>query len=162
MPELIVLGDIARVKGQSNMKTLLSILCVVLLGMAAIADDQKPPKPVEVVLSSHRVTFYAADPTRMMQLLFRNVGEKTLPPNDLLAGLSIVWDGKEYQKNPKRDPYAVYDGPAFSPRGSLEIPFSPFDFLIPQEALSAGWHTVAARMGDVDSNKVSVYIEVKK
>ena len=144
------------------MKTLLSTLCAVLLGMAAIAADQTPPKPIEVVLSSHQVTFYAADPRRMMQLLFRNVGQETMWPDKFLTGLSIVWDGKEYQKNPKRDPYAVYDGPAFSPRGSLEIPFSPLDFLIPQEALSAGWHTVAARTGHVDSNKVSVYIEVKK
>jgi hypothetical protein len=140
------------------MKTYLLTFCVILLGLAAIADDQKPPKPVEIVLSSHRVNFYPADPSRMMRILFRNVGETTLQPNDLLTGLSIVWDGKEYEKNPKRDPYAIYDGPPFSPMGAFEIAYSPFDFLIPQEVLSPGWHTFAARTGNIDSNKVSVFI----
>jgi hypothetical protein len=143
------------------MKTILSTLFVIFLGMVAFADDQKPPKPIEVVLSSPQVTFYAADSNRTMSLLFRNVGEKTLRPNDLLAGLSILWDGKEYRTKEKSY-YWIYDGPALSPRGSFQIVFSPFNFFIPQEALSSGWHTVVVRTGDIDSNKVSVFIEVTK
>jgi hypothetical protein len=148
------------------MKIFLSALCAVMLGTSAFADDQmpqRPPNPIEVVLISQQVTFHAADPRRMMQLLFRNVGEETVSPEKLLSGLSIVWDGKEYQKNPKRDPYIWSDGPDPIPlKGSFEIPFSPLDFLIPEEALSAGWHTIAARTGNLDSNNVSVLILVKK
>jgi hypothetical protein len=121
-----------------------------------------PPKPVEIVLTDHQIEFYAAgyatNAIRPMEILLRNVGEETIAPNDLLSGLSIIWDGKEYKKDPKHLPYAVYDGPSFSPKGSLEIAFSPFDFLIPQDALASGWHTVVAKTGDFESNPVSVFI----
>jgi hypothetical protein len=144
-----------------NTKTFLPTLCALLLSLAAFAGI--PPKPVEIVLIDHQVEFYAANPNRMMEILFRNVGEKTINQNDLLSGLSIVWDGKEYKKDPKRPAYGSSDGPAFSPKGSFSVPFSPFDFLIPQDALASGWHTVVAKTGDFESNPINGFIfEAKK
>jgi hypothetical protein len=100
----------------------------------------------------------------MMQVLFRNVGEETRWSDKFITRLSVVWDGKEYQKNPKCDAYGKSEGPPFSPASSWGIPFSPFDFLIPQEALSSGWHTVAVRLDRlaVESNKVSIFIEPQR
>jgi len=41
---------------------------------------------------------------------------------------------------------------------TLDVPFSPFDFLIPQDALTAGWHTVSAKAERIESNPVSVFL----
>lgn len=100
----------------------------------------------------------------MMQLLFRNVGKETVGLEKFLPRLCVVWDGKEYQENPKREAYGFSEGPPFSPGSSLQIAFSPFDFLIPQEALGSGWHSVAVRLKQLgaDSNKVSIFIQATK
>lgn len=146
-----------------KIKTLLSTVCVVLLAMASFADISKPPKPLEIVLIFETTELYptnppTADPTfrQFTQILFRNVGEKTINVNEMLSGLSIVWDGKEYKQDTKRHRYVQSDGQP--DLGTLKIPFSPFDFLIPQDALTPGWHTLSAKAGDAESNRVSLRI----
>jgi hypothetical protein len=148
-----------------KIKTFLSTLCVVLLAMASFADNSKPPKPLEIVLSfqttaSHPSNPQTSDPgvRRFTQILFRNVGEKTINDSEMLSGLTIIWDGKEYKQVTKLRRYGRSDGPAFDAGGTIEIPFSPFDFLIPQDALTPGWHSVSAKAGDAESNKVSFRI----
>ena len=149
-------------KYDKNMKTFIPLLCAFLLAMSSFADTNKPSKPFEIILIATQIEYYAAgyatNDLRPMNILFRNVGDKTMGTSGPLPELSIIWDGKECKKDPKRAPYALYDGPAFSPMGSLEVPFSPFDFLIPKDALTPGWHTVSAKAEDVDSNPVSVFL----
>ena len=97
----------------------------------------------------------------MTQILFRNVGEKTIDVNEMLSGLSIVWDGKEYKQDKIPLHHYLYETESdrpFIPETAFMIPFSPYDFLIPQEALIPGWHTVSAKAGDADSNQVMVRI----
>lgn len=147
-----------------KMKTFLPTVCVVLLAMASFADISKPPKPLEIVLIFESTASYPTNPPTTnpvirgwTQILFRNVGEKTINDSEMLSGLSIVWDGKEYKNDPKHK-YGRSDGPPFGPGSTFEIPFSPFDFLIPQDALTPGWHTVSAKAGDAESNRVSLRI----
>ena len=150
---------------QMKIKTFLSTLCVVLLAMVSFADISKPPKPLEIVLVFESTASYPTNPPttdpavrRWTQILFRNVGEKTINDNEMLSGLTIVWDGKEYKQDTKLRRYGRSDGPAFEAGGTIEIPFSPFDFLISQDALTPGWHSVSAKAGDAESNKVSFRI----
>jgi hypothetical protein len=148
-----------------KIKTFLSILCFVLVAMASFADIRKPPKSLEIVLIFQLTASYPTNPPTTdsvikgwTQILFRNVGEKTINDREMLSGLSIVWDGKEYKQDATRHRYGRSEGPAFDAGGTMEIPFSPFDFLIPQEALTPGWHMVSAKAGDAESNRVSIRI----
>jgi hypothetical protein len=148
---------------QMKMKTFFPTVCVVLLAMASFADISKPSQPLEIVLIFKLTESYPTNPPttspfrQFTQILFRNVGEKTINDGEMLSGLSIVWDGKEYKNDPKHK-YGRSDGPPFGPGSSFEIPFSPFDFLIPQDALTPGWHTVSAKAGNAESNRVSLRI----
>ena len=150
---------------QMKMKTFLSTLCFVLVAMASFADTSKPPRPLEIVLIFQSTESYPTNPPttdpvvrQWTQILFRNVGEKTINDAEMLSGLSIVWDGKEYKQDTKRHRYGRADGPPFDAGSTFEIPFSPFDFLIPQDALTPGWHTVSAKAGDAESNRISLRI----
>ena len=146
-------------------KTFLSTLCFVLLAMASFADITKPPKPLEIDLIFKLTVAYPTNPPSASsqfwedkEILFRNVGEKLINDSEMLSGLSLVWDGKEYKQDTKHHRYVRMDGPPFEAGSTFGIPFSPFDFLIPQEALTPGWHTFSAKAGDAESNQVSLKI----
>ncbi len=146
-------------KGTSDaeMKPFLAVLWVQVISLTALAGTPTPAKPLELVLIAPDVVFCEAA-TNSMEILARNVGEKTIVPNELLLRLSILWDAKEYGRNPNRPASLVYDGPPLGPKGSMRIGISVDEFLMPQHALTPGWHTLAVRAEVAESNKVSVFV----
>ena len=85
-----------------------------------------------------------------VEMIFRNVGEEKMKSYDLLLGLSVVWDGKEYGRDPKR--YVAYNGLLeFRPKSGWRNRISLSDFLIPSRLLTSGRHTVAVRDGSAGS-----------
>ena len=141
------------------MKTFATIflLAVVLaITHAARAADIS----LELVLSDDHVVFTTAT-NISMEMIFRNVGETNMNPYNLLVGLSVVVDGKEYQRDPKRTIY--YNGVLFfQPKLGWRSRVSFSDFLIPPEALAFGRHKVALRDADSESNTQTIFIEPQK
>ena len=96
-----------------------------------------------------------------MEMIFRNVGEEKMKPYDLLLGLSVVWDGKEYGRDPKQ--FIAYNGLLeFGPKSGWRNRVSLSDFLIPPKLLTSGRHTVAVRDASAGSNTQTVFIEAQK
>ena len=86
-----------------------------------------------------------------MEMIFRNVGEEKMKPYDLLLGLSVVWDGKEYGRDPKQ--FIAYNGLLeFGPKSGWRNRISLSEFLIPSGLSTSGRHTVAVRDGSAASN----------
>src|SRR6266487_7050664 len=93
------------------MKTFTTILLLAafsLVKSTSPAADvvQKAPSSLELVLIDDHVVFSTAT-NISMELIFRNVGEEKMKPYDLLLGLSVVWDGKQYGRDPKQ--YVAYN-----------------------------------------------------
>jgi hypothetical protein len=115
---------------------------------------------LELVLSDDHVVFTTAT-NISMAMIFRNVGETNMAPYNLLVGLSVFLDGKEYQRDPKR--IIAYNGLIdFSPRTAWRDHISLSDYLIPPEALASGRHTIALRDAGSESNTQSIFIESRK
>jgi len=75
-------------------------------------------------------------------------------------GLSVVWDGKDYKRDPKRA--LAYNGPVwFQPGAGWHERFSLSEFLIPRERLAPGRHTVAVRDAGVESNVLTISVKTK-
>ncbi len=94
------------------MKTFTAILLLAafsLVKSTSPAADvvQKSPSSLELVLIDDHVVFSTVT-NISMEMIFRNVGEEKMKPYDLLLGLSVVWDGKEYGRDPKQ--YIAYNG----------------------------------------------------
>jgi hypothetical protein len=78
------------------MKTFVTILflaAVLSITHTALAADSS----LELVLSDDHGVFTTAS-NISMEVIFRNVGETNMECLDLLTGLSVVVDGKEYQQ----------------------------------------------------------------
>lgn len=103
------------------------------------------PSPLELVLIEDHVQLYGWSITNTpIEVVFRNVGEYYMRPNDLPLGLSIVWDGKPYKlAHPER--FFRHDGPPFAPKNGRRRSFLLSDFVIPPEVLTSGRHTVGVR-----------------
>ena len=92
-------------------------MCIELMKLAKkIAGDptspaadavQKSSSSLEVVLIDDQVVFSTAT-NISVEMIFRNVGKEKMKPYDLLLGLSVVWDGKEYGRDPKQ--FIAYNG----------------------------------------------------
>ena len=96
-----------------------------------------------------------------MEMIFRNAGEENMKPYDLLLGLSVVWDGKEYRRDPKR--FIAYNGLLeFGPKSGWHNRISLAEFLIPPKLLTSGRHTGAVRDASAGSNRQTVFIEAQK
>ena len=139
--------------------TILLLAAVIFVKSTSPAADvvQKAPSSLELVLIDDHVVFSTAT-NISMEMIFRNVGEEKMKPYDLLLGLSVVWDGKEYRRDPKR--YITYNGSLeFGPKLGWRNRVSLSDFLIPPKVLTAGRHTVAVRDASSESNILTVFIE---
>ena len=138
-----------------TMKTFASIcslVLVLLVGSSARAEGSS----LELTLIDDRVVFITAT-NISMELSLRNVGNTNVEPFGLLSGLSVVLDGKEYKRDPKR--FFSYDGLAeFSPMASMRVRFDLADYIIPPAALEPGRHTVVARAASSESNKLTFFI----
>ena len=144
------------------MKTFTTILLLAafsLVKSTSPAADvvQKAPSSLELVLIDDHVVFSTAT-NISMEMIFRNVGEEKMKPYDLLLGLSVVWDGKEYGRDPKQ--YVAYNGLLeFGPKSGWRNRISLSAFLIPSRLLTSGRHTVAVRDASAESNILAVFIE---
>jgi len=136
--------------------TILLLAAVLSIINAARAADSS----LELVLSDDHVVFTTAT-NISMEMIFRNVGETNMNPYSLLVGLSVVVDGKEYQRDPKR--VIFYNGVLFfQPKLGWRSRVSFSDFLIPPEALVSGRHMVALRDAGSESNTQTIFIEPRK
>ena len=146
------------------MKTFVAILlfvAVFFLKSTSLAADavRVSPSPIELELkcgitysnkyeNDKFVEFVEFGKTRdvstniAMQVIFRNVGEKSVWVDTLIPHLSIVWDGKEYKQTLRNE---LWDVPPVSPHSATDHYYFLSDFNIPPEARSPGRHTVAVR-----------------
>jgi hypothetical protein len=114
---------------------------------------------LELVLSDDQVVFTTVT-NISMEMIYRNVGETNMSPYDLVAGLSVVLDGKEFQRDPKR--IFLYNPLWFQPKTGMRSRIRLSDYLIPPEALVSGRHTVALRDASSESNTQTIFIEPRK
>jgi hypothetical protein len=144
------------------MKTLSAILFLaafIFVKSTSPAADvvQKSPSSLELVLIDDHVVFSTAT-NISMEMIFRNVGEEKMKPYDLLLGLSVVWDGEEYKRDPKH--IGPWNGPwEITPKTAWRNRISLSEFLIPSRLLTSGRHTVAVRDASSESNILTVFIE---
>jgi hypothetical protein len=140
------------------MKTFATVL--LLAAVLPITRSVRADSSLELVLSEDHVVFTTAT-NISMAMIFRNVGETNLEPYKLLVDLSVVLDGKAYQRDPKR--YIFYNGLLwFQPKSGWVSHVSLSDYLIPSEALASGRHTVALRDAGSESNTQTIFIEPQK
>jgi len=141
------------------MKTFATILLLATV-LSVTHTAQAADSSLELVLSDDHVVFTTAT-NISMEMIFRNVGETNMSPYNLLVGLSVVLDGKEFQRDPKR--YIAYNGVLwFQPKTGWRSHISLSDYLIPPEALTSGRHTVELRDASSESNTQTIFIEPPK
>ncbi len=141
--------------------TILLLAAFIFVKSTSPAADvvQKAPGSLELVLIDDHVVFSTVT-NISMEMIFRNVGEEKMKPYNLLLGLSVVWDGKEYGRNPKQ--YVAYNGSLeFGPKSGWRNHISLSEFLIPSRLLTSGRHTVAVRDASAESNILAVFIEAQ-
>ena len=108
----------------------------------------------------YSVVAFSAATNITMEVTLRNVGEVIMERPDLLFGLTVIWDGKEYRYCGKR--LLGFDGdPNFDPRTAWRLRFTMSDY-IPPEALVSGRHTIAVRDAGVESNILTIFIDTHK
>ena len=141
------------------MKTFVTIL--VLAALLTITHTVRAAdSSLELVLSDDHVVFTTAT-NILMEMIFRNVGETNLEPYKLLEDLSVVLDGKAYQRDPKK--VIAYNGGLwFEPKTGWRDHVRLSFFLIPPEVLASGRHTVALRDAGSESNTQTIFIEPRK
>jgi len=141
-----------------NMKTTVAI-AFLLLPVAFPTASPKSSAPYEIVLEGAQVVFYKAETTPsevIVQFTVRNLGAKTLIAPDLSQVLSVVWDGKEYERarffwnSPFRE---------IPPKTFWRTELSLSDYLVPAAALTVGSHTIALKDALAESKTVTVFIE---
>jgi len=123
------------------------------------ANPLQTPKdaPYEIVLDGEHVVFDKAESVSI-QITVRNLGTKKLFMPDLYWGLSVVWDGKAYKRNPN------YIGPwngiaELIPKGSWRSTFSLSEYLVPVDLLTVGRHTIALKNASAESNTQTIFLE---
>jgi hypothetical protein len=144
-----------------NMKTTLTIAFLLLpLALAISGNPAGSPPPYEIVLDGERVVFDKAESVSS-QFVIRDLGVKKMLAPDLYWGLSVVWDGKEFKRDPKQ--IGFWNGPVeIMPRTAWRGGFSLSEYLVPAEALTVGRHTIALKDDFAESNTLTVFIEATK
>jgi hypothetical protein len=140
------------------MKTFATILVLAAV-LSITLTAQAANSSLELVLSDDHIVFTTAT-NISMEMIYRNVGETNMSPYDLVAGLSVVLDGKEFQRNPKR--IFLFSPMWFQPKTGMRSRVRLKDYLIPPEALASGRHTVALRDASSESNTQVIFIEPQK
>ena len=137
---------------------------LVLVGFAGVCfahpNNAPPPDesaPYELVLIGENVTF--EEPERIsIGLVVRDLGLQEMTAPELYWGLSIVWDGKEYEIDPKR--VGVWNGPTkIIPKTAWRTVFGVTAYQIPARELTPGKHTVSLKDKQAQSNTLTVFIE---
>jgi hypothetical protein len=139
------------------MKTSFTLtILVAALGLGTMA--RAAHGPLELVLTNENSSFATAT-NISLEIVFRNVGSTNMSPFNLLMGLSVVWDGAQYKRDPKR--VFSYNGPLLQTGAGWRERFSLSEFLIPTERLVPGRHTIAVRDAGVESNALTISVRSK-
>jgi hypothetical protein len=113
--------------------------------------------PYEIVLDGEHVMFVNPESVSI-QITMRDLGVKKMIAPDLYWGLSVLWDGKEYKRDPKY--IGSWNGPwEILPRTAWRTGFSLSEYLVPAKALTAGRHTIALKDAFAESNTLTVFLE---
>ena len=140
------------------MKTTSIIAFILLLALAMSGDATGASAPYEIVLEGETVVFDKAE-TVSCRMVIRDLGVKKVIAPDLYWGLSVVWDGKEYKRDPNK---RAWNGPwEIIPKTAWGTGFSLSEYLVPTEVLTAEPHTVALKDAFAESNTLTVFIEPK-
>jgi len=143
------------------MKTTFIVVSLLLaLTLALSGKPSGSPAPYEIVLQGDRVVF---DPSESVssRIIVRDLGVKKMIAPDLYHGLSVVWDGKVYKRDPNRQ--LPWNGPSeIIPKTAWGTGFSLSEFPVPAGALTLGRHTVALKDANAESNTITVFIEKTK
>ncbi len=109
-----------------------------------------------MVLVGEHVVFDKAESVTS-QVIVRNLGVKKLIAPELYWVLSVVWDGKEYKRDPNK---RAWNGPwEIIPKTAWRTGFSLSEYLVPADLLTAGRHTIALNDAFAESNTLTVFIE---
>jgi len=131
------------------------------LSLVATAKDQhKAEKPYDLVLKETRITFDNTEELMQlkMPLLVRDLGVREVGHIDFRTGLSLVWDGKEYEFNMRTG--ITGTGPSkILPRTTWGTWVNLARYDVPKSALGAGKHTIAVRDKFAESNTLILFIE---
>ena len=115
----------------------------------------------EIVLDEEPFVFDKAESVSI-QINIRNLEMRKLIAPDLYWGLSVLWDGKEYKRDPKHTGRWKWNGPVeIIPKTAWRTGFSLSEYLVPAEVLTAGRHTIALKDAFAESNTLTVVIEPK-
>jgi hypothetical protein len=159
------------------MKTFATILLLVA-GIFVTSSAQTTnslrasPGSLEVVLTLQKafvygtntdfysVVAFSAATNITMEVTLRNVGEENMEHINLLFGLTVIWDGKEYRYCGK--PTLGWNGERyFSPKTAWRLRFPMSDYISP-EALASGRHTIAVKDAGLESNILTIFIDTHK
>jgi hypothetical protein len=123
-------------------------------------NPTRSSSPYEIVLEGEKVVFDKAESVSI-QITVRDLGVKKMIAPDLYWGLSVVWDGREYKRDPKY--IGNWNGPwEIIPKTAWRTGFSLSEYLVPVEVLTAGGHTIALKDASAESNTLTVFIEKTK
>jgi len=140
---------------------LIFVLGATIIGSAfAVSGESKEQwRPYEMVLIDDKVQF--EDPAGIaMGLVVRDLGVKKMIAPDLYWGLSIVWDGKEYKRDPKY--IGDWNGPwEIIPRTAWRTGISLSEYLVPPDALTPGKHVLSLKDKSAQSNSLTIFIRKK-
>ena len=115
--------------------------------------------PYEIVIESEPVVL-AELSKHAFPILIRDLGIRPMIAPELYWGLSVIWDGHEYRRDPSR--IGTWNGPhKILPRTSWRTSFSLEEYLIPPEKMAPGRHTFRLKDSSVESNSVTILVEPK-
>ena len=116
-------------------------------------------RPYELVLVDERIVFGKDDIT--IHLVVRDLGVRKMIAPDLYWGLSLVWDGKEYERDPKYK--GNWNGPwEIIPRTAWRTGISVSAYRVPPDVLTPGRHVLSVKDEFSESNAVTIFIETAK
>ncbi len=145
---------------KKNPATLLVVLLLLPMSFAVSGATDKSAVAYEIVLEGDKVVFDNAE-TVSSQIVIRDLGVKKMIAPELYWGLSVVWDDKEYKRDPKHT--SSWNGPGeIIPKTAWRTGVSLSEYLVPAQALTAGRHTLALKSASGESNTLTVFIEKKK
>ena len=142
-----------------NMKATLTIAFIFLSLALAISQTSKDTSAqYEIVLDGDKVVI---DRDTAIAFRIRNLSEKKIISPELVWGLSVVWDGRNYKRDPKY--IGSWNGSGeILPKSAMFTCFGLSEYLIPAKALTSGRHTIALKDAFTKSNTLVVFVEEPK
>jgi archaellum component FlaG (FlaF/FlaG flagellin family) len=119
-------------------------------------QQQHQPAAYEVILIDDRIRFDSGKDLQL-QLLARNVGDQALDSAEILTGLSLRLDGKDYRYGPRG--FSILRRPEkIEPLATWKVPFQVKEFGLAADALDAGRHTISVKGAAAESNTITMIV----